>query len=309
MNGGEQMKLYSALFVLSLIWGMSFLFIKVLLGVFDPWQIVFIRCLLGIMTIVPLFMISRQTVNWKTLPLKKLLFVGFLNAGLPWGLIAWSETFLDSGYTAILNATTPIWTSIMGVFFFSITLRWKQWIGVIIGFVGILLLMDVDAPGLTKSQLGLGIVLMLIATCCYGYSSQYAKKHLQETTVWITASSTLFAGMLLSAMMMLFTDGWHLPEDSLNYYSLLSIVGLGVFGSGIAYLLYYYMISAGSAEFATLVTYLVPVSAVIWGSVLLDEKIHLSAFWGLLLIFTGVYLTGKRGKKKKPLQLQHDRTA
>lgn len=303
------MKLYSALFVLSLIWGMSFLFIKVLLDIFDPWQIVFIRCLLGIITIVPLFLISRQKVDWKTLHVKKLLLVGFLNAGLPWGLIAWSETFLDSGYTAILNATTPIWTSMMGVFFFSITLQWKQWTGVIVGFVGILLLMDIDAPGLTKNQLGLGIILMLAATCCYGYSSQYAKKHLQDTTVWVTASSTLFAGLLLSAFMMLLTDGWKLPEDPLNYNVLLSIIGLGVYGSGIAYLLYYFMISAGSAEFATLVTYLVPVSAVMWGSVLLDERIHPSAFWGLLLIFAGVYLTGKRGKKKNDLNLEHDRTA
>jgi drug/metabolite transporter (DMT)-like permease len=303
------MKLYSALFVLSLIWGMSFLFIKVLLGIFDPWQIVFIRCLLGILTIVPLFMISKQTVHWKTLPVKKLLLVGFLNAGLPWGLIAWSETFLDSGYTAILNATTPIWTSMMGVFFFSISLQWKQWAGVLVGFVGILLLMDIDAPGLTKNQLGLGIVLMLIATCCYGYSSQYAKKHLQNTTVWITASSTLFAGMLLSALMMLLTESWTLPENPINYNILLSLIGLGVFGSGIAYLLYYYMISAGSAEFATLVTYLVPVSAVMWGSVLLDEQMHSSAFWGLLLIFVGVYLTGKKKKKKDFLHLERDRTA
>ncbi|WP_137789792.1 DMT family transporter [Bacillus sp. E(2018)] len=303
------MKLYSALFVLSLIWGMSFLFIKVLLGIFDPWQIVFIRCLLGILTIVPLFMISKQTVEWKTIPFKKLLLIGFLNAGLPWGLIAWSETFLDSGYTAILNATTPIWTSMMGVFFFSISLQWKQWAGVLVGFVGILLLMDIDAPGLTKNQLSLGVALMLVATCCYGFSSQYAKKHLQNTTVWITASSTLFAGMLLSALMMLLTDGWVLPENPIDSNALLSLIGLGVFGSGIAYLLYYYMISAGSAEFATLVTYLVPVSAVMWGSILLDEQIHSSAYWGLLLIFVGVYLTGKKKKKTDVLYLERDRTA
>ncbi|MBN3555055.1 DMT family transporter [Fictibacillus nanhaiensis] len=303
------MKLYSALFVLSLIWGMSFMFIKVLLEIFDPWQIVFLRCLLGIVTIIPLFLITRQRVDWKRLPIKKLLFVGFLNAGLPWGLIAWSETFLDSGYTAILNATTPIWTTMMGVFFFSVSLQWKQWVGVMIGFIGIMLLMDVDAPGLSKNQLLLGIVLMLVATCCYGYSSQYAKKHLQHTTVWITASSTLFAGMLLSALMMFLTDGWAVPENPIHYNSVLSLIGLGVFGSGIAYLLYYYMISAGSAEFATLVTYLVPVSAVMWGSVLLDEMIHRSAYWGLMLIFAGVYLTGKRGTKKNVLNLEHDRSA
>lgn len=219
-----------------------------------------------------------------------------------------SETFLDSGYTAILNATTPIWTTMMGVFFFSIKLQWRQWIGVMIGFVGILFLMDIDAPGLAKNQLILGIVLMLIATSCYGYSSQFAKKHLQGTTVWITASTTLLAGLLLSTIMMGFTGGWHMPDHVFDQKVVLSFIGLGVFGSGLAYLLYYYMISAGSAEFATLVTYLVPVSAVIWGSVLLDEKIHPIAFLGLILIFTGVYLTGKK-KRIKAISIKHDQSA
>ncbi len=302
------MKLYSALFVLSLIWGMSFLFIKVLLGVFDPWQIVFIRCLLGILTVLPLFLLSKQNINWSSIPVKKLALVGILNAGIPWGLIAWSETFLDSGYTAILNATTPIWTSMMGVFFFSIRMQWRQWIGVMVGFIGIVLLMDIDAPGLAKNQLILGIVLMLTATSCYGYSSQYAKKHLQDTTVWITASTTLLAGLFLSAIMMGITGGWHLPDNAFDQNTVLSLIGLGVFGSGLAYLLYYYMISAGSAEFATLVTYLVPVSAVMWGSILLNEKIHTIAFLGLIFIFAGVYLTGKK-KRDHAVAIKQNQSA
>lgn len=302
------MKLYSALFILSLIWGMSFLFIKVLLNVFDPWQIVFIRCVLGIITIIPLFLLSKQKVEWRKLPYKALVIVGLLNAGIPWGLIAWSETFLDSGYTAILNATTPIWTAMMGVLFFSVKMQWKQWIGVMVGFVGIIFLMDADAPGLTQNELILGIILMLIATCCYGYSSQYAKKHLQETTVWITASTTLIVGSILSASIMSLSGGWHLPETAVKNEVMFSLIGLGVFGSGLAYLLYYYMISAGSAEFATLVTYLVPVSAVIWGSVLLDEKIPPIAYLGLFLIFLGVYLTSRK-KQSIAIKIKHDRTA
>lgn len=302
------MKLYSALFILSLIWGMSFLFIKVLLDVFDPWQIVFIRCLLGIVTIIPLFLMSKQKVDWRKLPVKALVIVGLLNAGLPWGLIAWSETFLDSGYTAILNATTPIWTVMMGVLFFSVKMQWKQWIGVMVGFIGIILLMDADAPGLIKNQLLLGIVLMLVATCCYGYSSQYAKKHLQETTVWVTASTTLLTGSVLSGIIMSFSGGWHLPDHTVDGMVILSLIGLGVFGSGLAYLLYYFMISAGSAEFATLVTYLVPVSAVIWGSILLNEKIHPIAYIGLFLIFFGVYLTGRK-KRTTTIKIEQNRTA
>jgi drug/metabolite transporter (DMT)-like permease len=302
------MKLYSALITLSLIWGMSFLFIKVLLDVLDPWQIVFIRCLLGALTILPIILLRKQKIRLKELPLKALLLVGLLNAGIPWGLIALSETFLDSGYTAILNATTPIWTAMMGVLFFSVKMGWKQWIGVMIGFVGIIFLMDASTPGLSQNELLVGILLMLSATCCYGFSSQYAKKNLQQTSVWITALTTLLVGSLLSAVIMSVSGGWHLPVNDVTGKAVLSILGLGIFGSGIAYLLFYYMISAGSAEFATLVTYLVPVSAVIWGSVLLNEKIPPVAYFGLFLIFLGVYLTGKR-KSAASASIEHNRTA
>ncbi|MDR7072081.1 DMT family transporter [Fictibacillus barbaricus] len=302
------MKLYSALFTLSLIWGMSFLFIKVLLEVFDPWQIVFIRCVLGALTILPIILLRRQKIKVKVLPLKSLFLVGLLNAGIPWGLIALSETFLDSGYTAILNATTPIWTAMMGVLFFSVKMKWKQWIGVFVGFVGIIFLMGANTPGLSKSEFLIGILFMLSATCCYGFSSQYAKKHLQQTSVWITALATLLVGSIISAMIMSFTGGWHLPVHEVTHKAVLSLLGLGIFGSGLAYLLFYYMISAGSAEFAALVTYLVPVSAVIWGSVLLNEKIPPIAFLGLFLIFLGVYLTGRK-KSARSASMEHNRTA
>jgi drug/metabolite transporter (DMT)-like permease len=287
---------------------MSFLFIKVLLDVFDPWQIVFIRCLLGALTIIPIILMRRQKIKVNDLPLKSLFLVGLLNAGIPWGLIALSETFLDSGYTAILNATTPIWTAMMGVLFFSVKMRWKQWIGVMVGFVGIILLMDADAPGLSKNEFLIGILLMLSATCCYGFSSQYAKKHLQQTSVWITALATLMVGAIISALIMSVTGGWHLPVHEVTNKAVLSLLGLGIFGSGIAYLLFYFMISAGSAEFAALVTYLVPVSAVIWGNVLLNEKIPPIAFFGLFLIFLGVYLTGRK-KSAVSASIEHNRTA
>jgi drug/metabolite transporter (DMT)-like permease len=116
------------------------------------------------------------------------------------------------------------------------------------------------------------------------------------------------AGSILSGLMMSFSGGWDLPIDQLSGQVIISFIGLGVFGSGLAYLLYYYMISAGSAEFATLVTYLVPVSAVIWGSFLLEEKIPAIAFLGLFLIFLGVYLTGRK-KKAALLPIEQNRPA
>jgi drug/metabolite transporter (DMT)-like permease len=187
-------------------------------------------------------------------------------------------------------------------------MKWKQWIGVFVGFVGIIFLMGANTPGLSKGEFLIGILFMLSATCCYGFSSQYAKKYLQQTSVWITALATLLVGSVISAMIMSFTGGWHLPVHEVTHKAVFSLLGLGIFGSGLAYLLFYYMISAGSAEFAALVTYLVPVSAVIWGSVLLNEKIPPIAFLGLFLIFLGVYLTGRK-KAARSASIEHNRTA
>jgi drug/metabolite transporter (DMT)-like permease len=105
------------------------------------------------------------------------------------------------------------------------------------------------------------------------------------------------AGVISGVMMAIIQPSGFIAVGSMEI--LLSLIGLGVFGSGFAYLLYYYMVKEGSAEFASLVTYLVPITAMIWGSLLLGEKITPHMLFGLILIFSGVYLSSYKTKASK----------
>lgn len=290
------MRLYMALITLSLIWGTSFYFIKILVEDLGPWGVVFVRCSLGALTLLLIMFFHRKSVMLKELPWKALLIVGLLNALVPWGLIGISETKISSSLASIVNATTPIWTSVIGVLFFAIALTFKQWFGVFIGFIGILILIDLNITQLFNEDL-IGMGTMIAATLCYGFSSQFTKRHLQGISVMMISFITLLVGALGSLFLLTFS-GTPMQMDALSIESIIAMIGLGVFGSGLAYLLFYYMIQKGSAEFATTVTYLVPITAMFWGWFLLDEHIPTHAIFGLILILIGVYLSTRKTAKK-----------
>jgi drug/metabolite transporter (DMT)-like permease len=289
-------KLYSALIVLSLIWGTSFLFIKVLLSTLPPAAVVFGRCLFGALMLFVIFLYLKKKFQFKKTPWLKLLLVGLMNNAIPWLLICSSEMKLSSSMASIINATTPIWTLIIGFIFFSTILRKRQWIGILVGFAGIFILSDLKFGDLHSGNL-IGITLMSGATLCYGVGAQLSKRYLSQLSIIETSFFTLVISTLISFIMMLVLVPQSLPA-LFNVHLLVPFIGLGALGSGIAYILYYYLVKEGSPEFASLVTYLVPVSAIIWGALLLKEKIHFSMIIGLLVIFSGVFISSLKSKGK-----------
>ncbi|WP_223595188.1 DMT family transporter [Neobacillus bataviensis] len=289
-------KLYTALIGLSIIWGTSFLFIKVLLTSLGPISIVFGRCLFGTIILFVIIILQKKKIILKKLPWFKLILVAMTNNVLPWLLICSSETKLTSSMASIINATTPIWTLIIGFIFFSSSLRKSQWIGIFVGFIGIFILSDVKLGELYSGNLT-GILLMTGATFCYGLASHLTKKHLTDLSVLETSFFTLLISTIMSFIIVWSTN----PRFISSFITIETVgpfIGLGALGSGIAYLLFYYLVKKGSPEFASLVTYLVPISAVFWGAMLLKENIHLSMIIGLAVIFIGVYIASIKPKDK-----------
>ncbi len=228
----------------------------------------------------------------KPIPWKPLIVVGIINAGLPWGLIALSQTQIDSSLAAVLNAFTPIFTGLMGLLFFGSILLRQQWLGIATGFVGILIIMDFDIS-LLFGESFVGIGTMIVATMCYGFSSHYIRRHLKDAGIIFVTTCTLIVGAFVGGLMMMLTEPKQLLtlSQDLNGEILIAIIGLGFFGSGIAHLLFFYLMRERSPEFATSVTYLIPISAIFWGYFLLNEPISLHMIIGLLVILCGVYLT------------------
>lgn len=292
MKVGFGMKKYVALVCLSLIWGLSFVFIKYLVGPAGVWGTVFLRCMAGAFVLLPFIWSKRKHVT-RELPWKAFVIVGVCNAGVPWGLIALSETQINSNTAAVLNAMTPIWTAIIGFVFFSVVLKKKQWVGVLLGFVGVLVIMDLQVGALFADNF-IGIGTMLAATVSYGFSSQYTKRHLQNTSILFVATATLLIGAAVGFVGMFVTGSLIPIEMFTDPYALLALVGLGCLGSGIAHLLFFFMVREGSAEFATSVTYLIPLTAMVWGYVLLNEPVSSHLVLGLCCIFLGVYLATRK---------------
>jgi drug/metabolite transporter (DMT)-like permease len=287
-------RLYSALIGLSLIWGTSFLFMKIILSSMSPAAVVFGRCFFGMITLFVIFLFSKEKFNLKNKPWGKLVLVAMANNALPWLLISSSETIISSGLASIINAATPIWTLIIGFFFFASSLNKNQWIGILIGFLGIFILSEIK-PGDILSGNTLGILLMTGATFCYGLGTHMSKKYLANLSIIETSFFTLTISTVISfIILVLFTP--HSIPALFDGSLVLPFIGLGAFGSGVAYLLFYYLVKKGSPEFASLVTYLVPVSALVWGAVLLKESIHLVMLAGLIIIFLGVYISSRKSK-------------
>ncbi|MYL72887.1 EamA family transporter [Halobacillus litoralis] len=291
------MKLYGALISLSLIWGLSFVFIETLMDTAGVWGTVFLRCMAGVVILVPLvFNKWRKHQLPRSIPWGILIIVGVFNAGLPWGLIALSQTVLTSNTAAVLNATTPIMTGLIGFLIFSVILNKWQWSGIVIGFIGILVLTGFEFANILQSDHFIGIGTMLLATSCYGFVSHFTRRYLRGFDVIFLTSMALLVGAIVGLTGILLTQPNLFVSigTDMDLSFIISVIGLGCVGSGIAHLLFYYMIDQGSAEFASMVTYLVPVTALFWGHLLLGEPVTSQLIIGLVVIFAGVYLSTRK---------------
>ena len=169
-------RLYAALITLSLIWGMSFLFIKLLVVDLGVWGVVFWRCMFGAGTLFILLLVQNKLKLLRNLPLLPIVLIAILNNALPWALIAVSETSISSSLASVVNATTPIWTILIGFSIFSSKMEKMQWIGVSVGFLGIIVLLELNVLQLFQDNL-LGVGTMLGATICYGFGAHLSKRH------------------------------------------------------------------------------------------------------------------------------------
>jgi drug/metabolite transporter (DMT)-like permease len=282
------------LLALAAIWGSSFMFIKVAVREVTPGEVVFGRVLTGTLALLPAVpFLGGWGRTWAGLRrfAGPLLLLGILNAALPFWLLAWSEKRLDSGLAAVLQASMPLFTALF-VYWFTRSQRvtGAKLVGVVVGFVGVLLLVGVQPRGDVLSALA-----VLLTALMYAGSSVYAGVRLRETPAVVTSLGALGFATLVTLPLGL----TELPSEPPSWKVIASIVALGAVGLSIAYLLYFTLIAGQGAPYAALVTYLVPALALVYGAVFLGEAVTASAVGGLALILAGVALgTGTVGSRR-----------
>lgn len=283
---------YAALILLGLIWGSSFYFIKVLLDDFGPWTITFLRSACGLIIIVLIMLVMKKPFAFRSIPWIAVSIVALINTSVPWALIGLGETRITSSLASVLNATTPICTIVVGMLFFGAKSGKLQWLGISMATIGVVILVG-DKPDSFQSVDVVGVVCLLAAACCYGFGSQLSKRLLNVGSLYQITLGTLLGSAITSGIVALAVEPVSLTP--LAAPSVIGMIfGLGGLGSGVAFLLYYYTIQKGTPEFTSMVTYIIPSTAIFWGFILLDEKMHWNLLAGLVIILTGVFLAGRK---------------
>lgn len=294
---------YAALLLLALIWGASFLFIKLAIRDMSPTTLVFLRSLAGALTLAIVLAARRQTpfapgTRARIIPFIALAVFGSL---LPWFGFGFGEESISSALASILNATTPLWTA---VFAFWVTPNERpsplNYVGVAIGFIGTGILVAPDLIGQPLKATTIGTLAVAGAGACYAVAALVQRRRLRGVSSIQVGFWQLVFTVPLALMVALPTIG----NTHLHALSLIAIIALGAGGSGVAYLLYYFMMNTLGATRATTVTFLLPLTAVFWGATLLRESITLPIIVGMVVILVGVFLTSRPARRPAALVAQ-----
>ena len=289
---------WGTLVILSLIWGSSYILIKKGLTGLTPIQLGSLRVIVTTIIIAPIGYqkikhIPRQKMKWVALS-------AFVGSFFPAYLFAFAETEISSSITAVMVSLTPLFTLLISVFVFGEELLKKQVFGVLIGFTGIVVLINNEL--LSSSFNVLYVMFIVLAAFCYAINANVLKYKLSNIpALGIVFMSFLF--MFIPAFIILCFSSFPFSDfasDPLIIESIIYIVILALFGTAIAKVLYIKLLAISTPVFSVSTTYLMPVVAIFWG--LLDgEEFKLTQFTGTAIILLGVYLvTKKKAPKKVP---------
>lgn len=280
------------LIVLALIWGSSFILMKKALVHLNPVQVGALRMIFSSAVLIPAGYKGLSSINRKQWVY--IVITALVGTFFPVFLFAFAVQNIDSSIVSILNSLTPLNTLLVGALFFGFSFLRKQFLGVMIGLTGALMLILKGAE-LNPEQNYSFAFLIVMASIGYAFNVNIIKKHLDGLNA-LTITTGNFVILLLPALLvLLFTDFFRTEYIIEAQSSLFYLALLAVFGTAMAKTLFNKLIKISSPIFSSSVTYLIPIVAIFWG-VLDGESIHLDQFLAGGLILLGVYLTNK-GKK------------
>jgi drug/metabolite transporter (DMT)-like permease len=273
------------LVTLAAIWGASFLFMRIGAPAFGVVPLIAVRVGIAALLLLPALRKSDARLEFKE-HAWPLFVVGVTNSAVPFCLLTYAALYVTAGVDSILNATTPMWTAVLAFLWLSVPLKKAQVGGLLIGFIGVVILAwDTIGEG-GKGTLG-AVGAAIVATLSYGFAANFSKRNLGAVRPWVSAfGSQLFAAIVLAPGAILFWP--HVPIDVMNWTA---VILLGTLCTAVAYILYFGLIRNAGAQYAASVTLLIPVFGVVWGALFLHESISPRASIGCVVILLGLGLT------------------
>jgi drug/metabolite transporter (DMT)-like permease len=278
-------KAIAVLLGVALIWGASFLLIKIAVEEASPIQVVAFRTIGGAFVLLAVLRIQRHRLQLTPAFIAAIGVLAVVSTVLPFLLITWAETRIDSGPTALLNSTTPLFTlAFAATLLRDERISGRGVLGVLIGMVGVGILMGHQLSGLDSSSL-VAELAVVGGSAGYGLGAVMVRMLVRNRPAIVLSALQISFASIIMAGLTLGTGGTRL-DLSLEVW--LAIAGMAFFGTGIAYIGYYWLIENVGSVRASLVTYVIPVVAVALGAAVLDEAVGWNTFAGGALIVLGV---------------------
>jgi len=278
------------------IWGSSFILMKKGLQAFSSPQVASLRIFITFVIFMPFFYSFLKKINFKDFIF--ITLVGLFGNGIPYYLFTYAQQHINSSTAGILNSLTPIATMIFAIIIFKFKIKIYNIIGLFIGLIGAFIIIKSGNSDFSFQGNIYGIFIIL-ATFCYGLSTNIARYKLMNVNSVVTTGLVFFlmgpiAGIHLYSTNIVDTiQSSEIAQEAFGYMLILS-----VFGTALSLIFYYYLVKISSSIFASTVTYIIPVFAIIWG-VLDGEKLTFYHIIGIVVIFCGVILVNYRKKPQE----------
>lgn len=274
------------LLLLSAIWGTSFMLMKIASPALGPLLTTFFRALLGA---AALYLFARARgidFQWRK-NARIYLVMGLFNTAIPFALFAWSALHIPSAYMATMNSLAPIFTGLFGFLLLSERLTAERLTGCVLGLTGVAVLVGIGPTEVTVNVV-LGVLAGMGAAMCYGYAATFTRMKASE----IPSLAAATGSQLLASVVLLPIAMFDVPHAmaSVTTPALISVAVLGILCTGVAYALFFHLISAEGASKAITVTFLVPATASIWAWLLLGEPITAGTVTGIATVLCATAL-------------------
>ena len=287
-----KLKQWFAFILLGLIWGSSFLWIKIAVQEISPFLLVAFRLLFGILGLMGVVFATHPIWPHDRNAWLNLTILGLTNNALPYVLISWGELYIDSAVAAILNSTVPLFTMLFAHFLLTDDrITPYRLLSMLVGFLGVVILVIRDIHGNIQTSI-LGQVAVLLACVAYAISTIIARRTTQNIAPAVRAVIPLFgADILLWTVTPVVDPHLALPHFLITW---IAVIWLGLIGVAVAYILYFYLLHNVGPTRTTFVTYVFPLVGVILGVIFLNEKLDWNLAVGAFLIVGSIMFVNRK---------------
>lgn len=279
---------WSMLLLLSMLWGGSYFFVEVALVEWSPLLIVAVRVFIAAVVIWAIVFAAGLPIPRSRTAWIAFFWMALLNNVFPFLLIVWGQKEIESGLAAILNAAAPIFSVIVaGTWLKDEPITRAKLIGATLGIIGVAVLIGPSALGGLDANL-LAQLAVLGAALSYAFAGVYARRFtgMNIDPIVAAAGQLLMSSLVMIALVLMFEAPSNLLESSTRVW--MAVIFMAIFSTALAYILYFRLLASAGATNAILVTLLIPVTAVLLGTIILDERLEWGHFLGMAVIGLGL---------------------